>query len=179
MDGYRNGVIATNQPSEHSAHAFHGIGNIKICQPDEPGGRVLGLADHLPEIDSDGMRQSSLYVFDARSLRRLDQLDKISDGKIDLRSAIGKSVDNVWDLTFGDLAQYSRGMDFECAGDFDGDNCEDIAVSLFDQNEDEFRTQVILISYRNMLLLDRLDGNLDRVVDVSRLWSAGTISGMP
>ncbi len=179
MDGYRNGVITAIQPSEHNAHAFPGIGNIKICQPDEPGGRVLGLADPLPEVDSDDISQSRLYVFDARALRYLDQLDLSSDGNIDLSATIGERVDNVWALTFGDLAEHSYNIGFECAGDFDGDTRSDIAVSLFDRNGDEFRSQVILISYRNLLLLDRLDGNLDGVVDVSKLWSANTINRIP
>ena len=74
------------------------------------------------------------------------------------------------DFVSATLADHTYNVDFECAGDFDGDDQQDIAVSLYDRDGSTVRAQVILISYRNLVRLDQLDGNQNGRVDVSALW---------
>ncbi|MCY4096111.1 MAG: hypothetical protein OXG05_13415 [Gammaproteobacteria bacterium] len=113
-----------------------------------------------------------IFLFDVSDLSELDRLDNVADGNIELSAVINQGVANSWVISFGDLAEHTYNVDFECAGDIDGDDQQDMAVSLYDRDGGTVRAQVVLISYRNLIRLDELDGDQNGRVDVSALWSS-------
>ncbi len=170
-EGLRNGIISTFRTGEYNTWTFADIDELKVCQPDVEQGRVQGLATPFRNIEgNENPGGPQLFLFDVRDLSLLDRLDDASDGSIDLPGAVEQGLDNTWVISFGDLAEYTYNLDFECAGDIDGDDQQDIAVSLYDRDGGTVRAQVILISYRNLVQLDQLDGDQNGRVDASALW---------
>lgn len=171
-DGWRNGVVSSFQAGSFNAWSFVDVDEMKICQADTPNGRVMGIASQISSDDGASSDEAvELTVFNVRDLKDLDRLDGASDGSINLYASIGQKSVGTWAFSFGSLADYTFNIDFECAGDFDGDDQQDIAISMSDQDDELVRTQIILISYRNLVQLDLLDGQQDELVDVSVLWN--------
>ena len=170
-EGLRNGIVSTFRTGEYNTWTFPKVQEMKVCQPDSRQDRVQGIATKFGNVEGNPSPDGpQVYLFDVRALSSLDSLDDSADGSIDLDVAVNQEVDNTWVISFGDLAEYSYSLDFGCAGDFDGDDQQDLAVSLYDRDGGTVRGHVILISYRNLLRLDQLDGNQNGKVDVSALW---------
>ena len=172
-EGLRNGIISTFRTGEYNTWTFPKIDELKVCQPDSEHGRVQGMATVFGNIEGNTNADGpEVYLFDVRDLSSLDRLDDLEDGSIDLGSVSNQEATSSWVISFGDLAEHTYNLDFECAGDLDGDDQQDIAVSLYDRDGSMVRAQVVLISYRNLIRLDELDGDQDGRVDMSALWSS-------
>lgn len=170
-EGFRNGIISTFRTGEYNTWTFPDVDELKICQPDGEQRRVQGMATMFRNIEGNTSTDGpQVFLFDVRELSSLDGLDDEADGSIDLEAAVDQEVRNSWVISFGDLAEHTYNVDFECAGDFDGDDQQDIAISLYDRDGRTVRAQLILISYRNLVRLDQLDGDQNGRVDVSALW---------
>ena len=172
-EGLRNGIISTFRTGEYNTWRLRDVDELRICHPDEAQDRVQGLATKFGNVDGDSNADGpQIFLFDIRALRSLDEFDESADGIIDLDVVVDQGVSNTWIISFGDLAEHSYNLEFQCAGDFDGDGQQDIAVSLYDRDDDVVRAHVILISYRNLLRLDQLDGDQNRRVQISALWQS-------
>ena len=170
-EGLRNGIISTFRTGEYNTWTFRDVDELKVCQPDSEQGRVQGMATMFRNIEGDTSTEGpQVFLFDVRELSSLDGLDDVVDGSIDLIATVDQEAANSWVISFGDLAEHTYNVDFECAGDIDGDDQQDIAVSLYDRDGGSVRAQVLLISFRNLVRLDQLDGDQNREVDVSSLW---------
>ena len=170
-EGLRNGIISTFRTGEYNTWTFPEVDEMKVCQRDNEHGRVQGVATVFSSIEGSASAHGpQVFLFDVRDLNALDRLDDLADGSIDLSTLIDQKATNSWVISFGDLAEHTYNLEFECAGDFDGDDQQDIAVSLHERDGSNVRAQVILISYRNLIRLDELDGDQNGRVDVSALW---------
>ena len=171
-EGLRNGIISSFRTGEFNTWTFADVDELKVCYPDSEYGRVQGMATVFGNIEgSTNDDGPQIFLFDVSDLSALDRLDNLADGSIDLSAVINQEVANSWVISFGDLAEHTYNIDFECAGDIDGDDQQDMAVSLYDRDGGTVRAQVVLISYRNLIRLDELDGDQNGRVDVSALWS--------
>ena len=170
-EGTPNGVIQSFQTGVNNAWVFPGFGSLSTCKPDAPAGRIQGIASRLRTSEAISLSDSlELYLFDARDLSSLDMLDSVQDGSINLADTVGQGFANSWFVSFGKLALNSRHAQFTCAGDFDGDGQEDIAISFKNRDADRYRTQIVLLAYADLAGLDPLDGDEDSNVDLSILW---------
>ncbi len=170
-DGSTDGIVSNVTMGEYGAWTFPGIGNLMVCPPDEPEGSIRTIATPHKAYDP-LFSQPKVYVFDARDVKALDQLDDgVSNGRIDLDQAIRRGSKHVWELSFGKFAEHATNFLINCSGDFDNDTQEDLAVSMIEQGDDTIRIQVILLSYADLKLLNQLDHQPDSRIDVSMLWA--------
>ena len=170
-DGSADGIIEGFPTGEFDAWTVSNATNLQICKPDESNDRSQAAAIYFDPIDvAAGSEPIDLYVFDMMDLSALDEADGQADGQIDVRGAKANGVDEIWQLSFGNLTVKTGVFLTNCAGDVDGDGREDLAITLTDLDEDRIRNQVFLLTYQDMLELDLSDDAQDFTVDVSSLW---------
>ena len=169
--GPLDGVIQSFDHSEGRAWEFPGIRNLAVCKPETSQGRVQALASSLSySVESPSASGFELFVFDTEELETLDLLDSQADGSISFSHANEQGTEAVWRVSFGGLTMHSQRALFTCLGDLDGDDHEDILITLFDRDGTKERTQIILLAYADFARLDQLDGNQDMQVDISAMW---------
>ena len=171
-DDESNGVVTSFDLSENQAWTFPNVGYLSVCKPDESMGsaQVLASLVSLSEPFSPS-NPLELIVFDTDQLPSLDGIDGTEDGSIELETILEKErSQDVWHVTFGQLTANVGGAYVGCAGDFDGDGHEDIAVTLTHLVNQQIRGQVILIAYSDLIAIDRLDGEEDYRVNAELLW---------
>ena len=170
-EGPVDGVIQTIESGINNAWEFPGIRSLTVCQPDSSGGRIQGIASSVSSTVAAPLTNGlELYVFDTKANATLDLHDSRSDGRIDLSNAISQNAEDVWRVTFGSLTLHSERARFGCLGDLDGDDHEDILITLIDGDGANLRTKIILLAYADLARLDQLDGVRDMQVDVSTMW---------
>ena len=170
-DGPPNGVITELEQAADQRWSLPNIERVTICRPDESTGRIqaiatyTGLTDPFAQID-----EFELYVFDARNLSALDSSDGVADGTINLAQSINQGIADTWSISFGSLDDSSQAITITCAGDLDEDGQEDFAVTMKNVNDDNARSHVFLLTYEDLVVLDKRDEQQDYQVDVSELW---------
>lgn len=170
-EGPVDGVIQSFESGANQAWEFPRIGSLTVCKPETGLGRVQGIASSVnPSVASPLANEFELYVFDTQEHAALDLVDGRPDGSIDLSNTVEQSNDGVWHITFGSLTLHSERVRFGCLGDLDGDDHEDILITLIDRDGSNSRTRVILLAYADLARLDQLDGEQDKRVDVSMMW---------
>ena len=112
-----------------------------------------------------------LLVFNAEQLASLDSIDEAEDGSIELATILAQETPEIWRLSAAQLTAGTALALVGCAGDFDGDEHEDIMIALTHLNDLlQVRRQVILFAYSDLNTIDRLDGEEDKQVNVDLLW---------
>ena len=131
-DDETNGVVTTFDLSANQAWSFPEVGYLSVCKPDESMNRAQVVASlvRLAEPFSPS-NPLELVVFTTDQLTSLDGIDGAEDGSIELETILAQETpQEVWHVTFGQLTANVGGAYVGCAGDFDGDGHEDIAVTL-------------------------------------------------
>ena len=170
-EGPANGVITSFETDNSGAWEFPRITDLTVCGVDVGQSRVQALASSFfPSPGSPRTYRLELYLFDIRDPTMLDMLDTEHDGTIDLANILSRDIEGVWLVSFSELAIDRDGIRVNCIGDLDGDDLEDIVITLIERDGTNARTQVILLAYADLSRLDQLDGSQDRRVDTSALW---------
>ena len=174
-DDSTNGVVTTFDLSANQAWSFPEVGYLSVCKPDESMDRAQVVASlvRLAEPFSPS-NPLELVVFTTDQLTSLDGVDGAEDGSIELETILAlETPQEVWHVTFGQLTANVGGAYVGCAGDFDGDGHEDIAVTLTHLDGQQIRGQIILLAYSDLTAIDRLDGEEDYRVNAELLWPGG------
>ena len=166
-DGTADGIVEMLDSDGNAAWEFRQTGNLLLCKPESSEGRIRGVFSPTTSANEPW----HLKLFDARNLA---ELDVDATGIIDLAAANAAGVSDTWVVSFGPLMSSDPiSPTFSCAGDLDGDNSEDVAITFSESANDMSRTQVILLMSSDLERLDQLDGTQDLQVDVSLLWPRG------
>ncbi|MCE2407624.1 MAG: hypothetical protein J4G19_09020, partial [Pseudomonadales bacterium] len=173
-DGERDGVVTSFDTSVQHTWTFPNLGYLSVCKADDATTRMqlVGSLTAVGESIS-ASNPLELLVFDTDKLASLDGADSASDGSVALDTALMRDSAEIWQLSFGQLTTNTLFAYVSCAGDFDADGHEDILVSLTQFDGQRSRAHVILFAYSDLVAIDRLDGNEDLRVDLSRLWPNG------
>ena len=157
------------------AWSFPEVGYLSVCKPDESMDRAQVVAS-LARV-SEPFSPSNpleLIVFNTDQLTSLDGVDGAEDGSIELETVLAQETSQeVWHISFGQLTSIIGGAYVGCAGDFDGDGHEDIAVTLTHLVNQRMRGHIILFAYSDLIAIDRLDGAEDYRVNAELLWPGG------
>lgn len=170
-DGNPDGIITNIETTDSNAWKINGVGRLDVCNGgfDDPATQIFAEV-----VSSDDPGFSLLTLGAMRDL-----VDQTADtgNTVNLGDAISMGSEAIWNIGLGSLGIDLSRMRVACAGDWDGDGSEDVAISLlrtrygdFTGNDATTNATVILLTTGDLPALDTLDGTLDKRIDLSLLW---------
>ena len=167
-----DGVIRSLEANASNTWRFVDAELLLLCPlPESQNRRQLLTIDYESSPEELEISDVRVVVANAHDLSALDNLDGAEDGNVWLNDLpLVEELDS-WQIELGSLAEHSILLQIRCAGDFDGDGSEDLAIVLRDFLDDLVRNQIFLIAYADLPNFDMLDREQDRQIDLSILFS--------